>query len=228
MIAPDPLVALTVRYLAAISFDAAMEAYPYVFHPVTLLGTGFVILIYYEWNRLPASRSALWKRLGVLVGSGAAALVPTAVYMVVTGQGIAEATQGNVWQVDWLVGGGVTLAATVLWVVWEREEWGPLVPAAMEAVVVLMVPYLALSPFWNVSGHVLLAVFPALYLTLVDVKFWPLNLVPLVMVPNRIYLGAHGWPETIGGLVIAVTLTTAVFWLQSDRRDAFVDGPVSS
>ncbi|MDG5777060.1 phosphoesterase [Haloarculaceae archaeon H-GB2-1] len=192
-------------------FDALMRAYPYVFHPATTLGLGLLVLLYYEWRRQSASRTALWRRLGVLLGSGSIAFSPTVVYMIVTGNGLRATTKGNVWQVDWLVGGGILLAMAALWTVWTRFGWGALFSNGLEAVTAAMVPYLLLSPFWNVSGHVIIAVVPLLYLTLVDATFWPLLAIPVVMVPNRIYLDAHTWPQALGAFVLGAALTLVVY-----------------
>lgn len=206
--------------LAAGLFTTAMNWFPYVFHPTTLVGAGLVTLIYYEWNRQPAGRDELRRRLGGFALSGAFALLPTAVYMLATGKGVMETTQGNAWQVDWLVAGGVVVAAVTLWGVWTRYDWGPLVPKAAVALVAATLPYTVASPFWNVSGHVTMALFPALYLTLVDRKFWPTLLVPVLMVPNRLYLDAHTTAEAVGGFLVTTAVVLAVYRIQGTGRSA--------
>lgn len=206
--------------LAASLLDTAMRWFPYVFHPTTLLGAGLLTLIYYEWNRQPAGRDDLWKRLGGFALSGVFALLPTAAYMLATGQGIVETTQGNAWQVDWLVAGGVVVTAATLWALWTRFDWGPLVPKAAVALVAATLPYMAASPFWNVSGHVTMALFPALYLTLVDRKFWPTLLVPVLMVPNRLYLDAHTVAQSVGGFLVTAAVVLAVYWIRGTGRSA--------
>jgi hypothetical protein len=141
---------------------------------------------------------------------GTLSLLPTFAYMRLTGQGPVETMQGNAWQVDFLVGGGMALVAAVLWLLWRRGDWGTVVPGAMEALVAVTVPYVALSPFWNVSGHVIFSVMSTLYLVLVDRRFWPLLLVPAVMVPNRVYLDAHTWAQAIGALLMTSGLVVLV------------------
>ena len=187
-----------------------MEYYPYVFHPAVLIGGGTLLLIYVEWDRQDASRGALRARVGALLVAGLFSLVPTVAYMVVTGQGPMETTRGNVWQVDALVASGLLVVAGSLWFVWRRFEWGTIVPGAMQALAAVAVPYVALSPFWNVSGHVILALMPTLYLTLVDRRFWPLLAIPALMIPNRLYLDAHSADQVVGGLIIAGALVVVV------------------
>lgn len=60
---------------------------------------------------------------------------------------------------------------------------------------------------------------PTLYLTLLDRKFWPLLMIPLVMVPNWIIVEAHTWPETIGGFLVAAIITIGLsprklYWIK--------------
>jgi membrane-associated phospholipid phosphatase len=192
-----------------------MRLYPYVFHPSLMVGAGALVLIYYEWARREADRSALGHRLGAFLGAGILSLLPTLVYAAATGQSLGEVTKGNVWQVDALVAGGVFFTAGVSWYLWHRYDWGSLVPGYFEALVAATVPYIALSPFWNFSGHVTMALMPTLYLTLVDRKFWPTLAVPVVMIPNRVYLGAHDWSESVVAFLVVSAVVVAVFWYQT-------------
>ena len=82
----------------------------------------------------------------------------------------------------------------------------------------MAVPYVLLSPFWNLSGHVLLSVMPTLYLVLVDRKFWPLLAVPAVMVPNRVIVEAHTWEQAVGAFFIAAVVVVALYRFQTGGR----------
>jgi membrane-associated phospholipid phosphatase len=198
------------------AFSAAMEYFPFVFHPVVLVGGGFLLLIHTEWRRQDAGHDTLRKRLGVFVVAGFLSILPTAVYLLVTGQGPMETMQGNAWQVDAIVASGLAVVAGSLWVVWTRYEWGHIVPRAAVALAAGTVPYVGLSPFWNVSGHVTLAVVSTLTLVLVNRRFWPLLAVPAVMVVNRPYVDAHTWGQSVGALLIATGVVVAVFRLHPD------------
>ncbi|UPW00650.1 phosphoesterase [Halorussus gelatinilyticus] len=197
------------------AFDTAMELYPYVFHPGVMVGIGAVVLIHYEWAEQDADRAAFARRLGAFLAAGASSLVPTAAYVLVTGQGLYQVTKGNAWQVDALVASGVLFAAGVTWLVWHRFDWGSLVPGYMEALAAATVPYAALSPFWNFSGHVTMALVPTLYLTLVERRFWPTLAVPVVMVPNRVYLGAHDWAQSVAAFLVIAAVVAAAYWYQT-------------
>lgn len=193
----------------------AMQYYPYVVHPITVLGSGILLLVYYEWRRDDTDRATLWRRVGGFLGAGILGLVPTVAYFLLQGGGIVQSTQGNSWQMDALVGGGILIAAAVTWTLWRRFEWGRLVPNALEVLVAVTVPYLLLSPVWNISGHVTLALMPTLYLTLVDERFWPSLVFPVVMVFNRVYLNAHTWAQSVGGFLLTAVLVVGLYRFQN-------------
>jgi hypothetical protein len=197
------------------ALDTAMEVYPYVFHPAVMVGAGALVLIHYEWAKQGADRSALVRRFGAFLGAGVCSLVPTGAYVLATGQGLYQVTKGNAWQVDALVAVGVLFSAGATWLCWHHFDWGSVVPGYMEALAAATVPYIALSPFWNFSGHVTLAVMPTLYLTLVDRQFWPTLAIPVVMVPNRVYLEAHGWAESVVAFLVIAVVVVGVFWWQT-------------
>ena len=196
-------------------FARAMHLYPYVFHPTVMLGGGLLLLIHREWALQGADRDELRRRVAAFLAAGLLSLLPTAAYALVSGKGPMKIMEGNAWQVDALIAGGVVITAAAVWYLWRRFEWGTLVPGAVQALVLVTLPYVALSPFWNVSGHVIFALMPTLYLTLVARKFWPLLAVPVVMVPNRLYLHAHTWAQAIGGFLIAAAIVIGVRWYRS-------------
>ena len=197
------------------AFEQAMAYYPYVFHPITVLGAGILLLIHHEWAREGADRSALWHRVGGFLGAGLLGLVPTVAYFAITGANPVESTVGNSLRMDALVAGGIFIASAVTWFLWGRFDWGKLVPGLMVSVAATTVPYAVFSAFWNISGHVIISLTPALYLTLVDRKFWPLLAIPVVMIPNRIVLNAHTWTQSIAGFVVAAVIVLALYWLQT-------------
>lgn len=203
------------------SFRTAMEAFPYVFHPITVLGVGILVLIYLEWDGQEAGRSSLWRRVGGFLGAGVLSLIPTGAYSLYVGSGLFELTKGNAWQGDALVASGPLIATGLTWLLWHRYEWGALVPDAMEVLAAITVPYIAISPFWNVSGQVIIALMPALFLTLVDRRFWPALAIPLVTVPNRVYLDALTWAQSVVGLFIAVAVVLVA------RQHQVAPSPVS-
>ncbi|WP_208023519.1 hypothetical protein [Halorussus pelagicus] len=54
-----------------------------------------------------------------------------------------------------------------------------------------------------------------LYLTLVERRFWPTLAVPVVMVPNRVYLGAHDWAQSVVAVLVVAAVVVGVFRYQT-------------
>jgi hypothetical protein len=91
-------------------------------------------------------------------------------------------------------------------------HWRSIIPLGVVAILVTVVPYALISLAWNISGHVVFTLVPTLYLTLVDRRFAPLLVVPIIMVPNRPIVEMHTWPQAIAGFLlglagVAVTMT---------------------
>ncbi|ELZ33475.1 hypothetical protein C474_05325 [Halogeometricum pallidum JCM 14848] len=204
--------------------STAMAYYPYVFHPAVLVGGGLLLLIRHEWRRQDDPNGTLARRVGAFLVAGAASLLPTAAYVVISGKGPMQVTQGNTWQVDALVASGVLVVCVSLWYCWTRFDWGTLVPGGVLALAAVTIPYAAVSSVWNVSGHVIFAVTPTLYLTLTDARFWPLLAVPAVMVPNRVYVEAHTPLQAVCGALLAASVVTAVYALRVKRPLAGASG----
>lgn len=208
-------------------FRQAMTYYAFVFHPSTVLGAGFLALIYLEWDRQVVDRGQLWRRVGAFLVAGVLAFVPTAAYFLVW-SGLQTALEGSTWRMDMLVASGMFVAAGVTWALWHRYEWGEIVPDAMEALALVTVPYVLLSPFWDVSGHVIFALLPTLYLTLLDRRFWPTLAIPLVMVPNRVVLDAHTITQSVVGFIVCGVVVLGLVRVQSRGGPDRHTGPITS
>lgn len=195
----------------------AMTYYAFVFHPSTVLGAGSLMLVYEEWSAQSADRSVLWRRVGAFLGVGVLAFLPTVGYFLLRG-GLGTSLEGSTWRMDMLVASGMFIAAGATWFLWHRFDWGHLLPDAMEVLAAVTVPYAVLSPFWDISGHVIFALMPTLYLALVDRKYWPLVAIPVVMVPNRVYLNAHTLTQAVAGFVVAAVVVFGLYHLQARRR----------
>ncbi|QZP36337.1 hypothetical protein [Halobaculum magnesiiphilum] len=148
------------------------------------------------------SWAAVAARLGVL-GFGWA--VAFAVYQ---GIPVLLAT-APAWTTNATGSVGLAVGLLVIRGWWRRADWGPVVPEYALLLVAVTVPHLVITPVWDLSSHVLYAVVPAGFLTLVDRRAAPLALVALGMVVARPIAGAHTWAESIGGLVLGVAALAA-------------------
>ncbi|MDY6778441.1 MAG: hypothetical protein SVU32_07260 [Candidatus Nanohaloarchaea archaeon] len=92
---------------------------------------------------------------------------------------------------------------SLIWLLWTWQDWDRPVTRYASYLGLLSAPYLLISPFWNISGHVTFTAGPSLFLTWYDRRMAPLLIIPLIMVVNRPFLNAHTWLQSIGGLLLA-------------------------
>lgn len=195
-----------------------MKYYAIVFHPLAFLFAVSLLIIRYEGNRQDVDWPSLWTRVLTFVGITTLALIPDVIYVLFFTPGTNMILLGNSWQIDFLTGLSLFIAASIAYYTWHINRWGPVFEGAVVILAVVAVPHVLISPFWNFSGHVAFSMMPALYVTLVDRKFWPLLIVPTLMVANRPLLGAHTWSQSVAAYIVAGVLTYATYEL-IDRRN---------
>jgi hypothetical protein len=122
-----------------------------------------------------------------------------------------------VWAGDLLGGVGLAAAFVLIGAAWRRFAWGPVVPEFAAVVVVVSVVHSLVTPFWDVSSHVLYTAVPAGYLALVDRRTLPVVVVPLGMTASRPLAGAHTWTQSVAGLVAAGLLVGLVATYRNGR-----------
>ncbi len=141
------------------------------------------------------------------------------VIVVACGWGIAFAIYQGVprvvgtlpeWGTNATGSAGLAIGILVIWFGWRIWDWGSTVPEFALLLVGVTVPHLLITPFWDISSHVLYAMTPAGYLSLVDRRFVPLIVVALGMVVARPLAEAHTWLQSIGGLVLALAFLLAL------------------
>jgi len=123
------------------------------------------------------------------------------------------------WGPDFTGSLGLGVGIALIWGVWRLQNWGQRVPEFSLLLVAATVPHLIITPFWDVSSHVLYAAVPAGYLGFLDRSFAPVLVVPLGMVVARPLAGAHTWPESIGGFVLAGLVLVGVGYVHDRRRE---------
>lgn len=179
------------------NFLELMEIYDDIFSPIYFMFLCALVVIYYDS-----------KRTGKLKQGLAVAIVAYA---------IAYATY-NLWYLiqpspqwieDLLAITGLMLAILIALVALKKRIFNGLVKEAVYIIVALSVPYMAISPFWNISGHVAYTTAPALYLTTINRRLWPLMIIPLIMVVNRPVVGAHTMAQSIAGFLLATAVVLA-------------------
>ncbi|PTD93588.1 hypothetical protein C9439_05910 [archaeon SCG-AAA382B04] len=68
------------------------------------------------------------------------------------------------------------------------------------------VPFVLISPFWNISGHVLFSTVPIFYLVLRKRGSFLLIIIPFIMVYNRPFLNEHTWFQSIFTLLFSLLI----------------------
>ncbi|WP_254546214.1 phosphoesterase [Halomarina pelagica] len=185
---------------------AFMRLYERVFHPLPYVAAVGLVAIVVEWRREDDGWRGLGYRFGAYATALAAAVTPAAAYLLVTPTGISTALVDPSWRLDLATALGVAAGAGLLWALWTANGWGRIVPDAAALLLLALLPYAAIAPFWDLSGHVTFTTVPTLFLLLVDRRFGPLLVVPAVMVVNRPLLGAHTWLQSVAGVAFAVAV----------------------
>lgn len=201
--------------------ERAATLYSELFAPEYFLLLCTVALIAYEWRRIGAGGlPALAARLGVLLVGW---ILAFAIYE--AGPRVFETPPA--WASDATGSLGLGAGFLLIWLVWRVRDWGPTVPEFALLLVAVTVPHLAITPFWDVSSHVLYAGVPAGYLTFLDRRFAPTVIVPVGMVPGRPLAGAHTWAQSVGGLVLAVVVLAGFLYLRVRTGDKATAEPTT-
>ena len=189
--------------------DAA-RTYSTLFAPEYFVLLCSLALVGREWRESDARLAGLGARVGVFGLGWAVAFV---IY-----RGVPHAV-GTVpsWGPDAAGSAGLGVGVAIIWLCWRRFDWGDRVPEYAAVLLAVTVPHLLVTPFWDLSSHVLYAATPAGHLTLTDRRFAPLLVVPAGMVASRPLAGAHTWAQSVGGLVLAAVVLLAL--RRRRRRD---------
>jgi hypothetical protein len=176
------------------------RTYSAVFAPEFFVLVCSLLVISYEW-RTDSERSlpGLGARVGVL---GLGWVVAFAIY-----RGVPRLV-GDLpeWGADFTGSAGLGVGIVLIWFVWQRRDWGDLVPAFSLLLVGVTVPHLLITPIWDVSSHVIYAVVPSGYLLLVNTRFASLAVIAVGMVFARPLAGAHTWLQSIAGLLLSAVV----------------------
>jgi len=182
--------------------DAA-RTYSAVFAPELFVLLCALLLVGYEWRSDPdRSPSALAPRIGVL---GVGWALAFAAY-----EGVPALVALPAWGSDLTGSVGLGVGVAVIWLGWRLGGWGALVEGFAALLLAVTVPHLLITPFWDVSSHVLYALAPAGYLLAVDRRFAPFLVAALGMIPARPLAGAHTWGESVGAALLAGAFLVAL------------------
>lgn len=183
--------------------EGVARTYSTVFAPEFFVLSCGLLVLATEWSRKPdRSNRGLGARLGVVALGW---IVGLAVY-----RGVPLLV-GPVpkWIDDSLGTVGLVVGFAAIWAVWRLRAWGRLVPAFAGLLLAVSVPHLLITPFWDVSSHVLYTAVPAGALAWLDSRFAVLAAVPTGMVVARPLAGVHTWPQSLAGLALGAVAVFA-------------------
>ena len=177
-----------------------MFAYQNVFDPVYFLLFTAVLIVLHEWFRFKGSLS---RRVLSILSAWVLAYLTYKMYFVL---GFDQQ-----WIEDMFAVAGILVAGVFCSIIWSKYRWGNLLPLAIMVAFYLSAIYLAISKFWNISGHVVYTTAPVTFLTFaIDKRYVLLYAIPLIMVVNRPIVGAHTWSQSICGFILGFLVTLLV------------------
>lgn len=174
------------------------RAYSTVFDPALFVLLCGLLLFGHEWRH---GRGRSTRDLGVrLAVLSAGWLLGVAVY-----KGVPLLV-GPVpkWIADTLGTMGLVVGFGLIGAVWHLRDWGGPMPAFVALLLAISVPHVLITPFWDISSHVLYTVVPAGALVGLDRRYLLLAIVPVGMVFARPLAGVHTWPQVVAGFALGV------------------------
>jgi len=183
---------------------ALMLWYQNVFSPVNYLLFAAAIVVLFDWWR---AYSSLFARFATIFIAWVVGRAIYQCYYVFT-------PQAPQWVEDAFAVAGLIVGIAIVLIVWKVKRYGKEMIGGIIAAIVVTVPYMLISPFWNISGHVAYTMAPTVYLMGLNRKLAVLLPIPLLMVVNRPIVGAHTWAESIGGLLLGLLALAGVWYLK--------------
>jgi len=113
---------------------------------------------------------------------------------------------------------GLMLGLALSIALWKKFKFGTEFLDAALGLLVVSLPFAVISYFWNISGHVTFTAAPVTYLVLLDRRLLLLYAIPVVMVFNRPYVGAHTPLQAISGFILGTVLMFYSIKIIRERR----------
>jgi len=108
------------------------------------------------------------------------------------------------WVEDLFAVAGLATASVLTLVMWSHFGFGDVIPRVTISGLAVAMTFMAISPFWNVSGHVAFTTLMTGLLVLSNPAWIVLTPLPLIMIFNRVFLKKHTLAESAGGFVLGV------------------------
>lgn len=194
-----------------------MLFYKDAFDPKYFLFLSVIIIIFYDWKNSSQNFKHFFPRLAVISMCYVAALITVDLTMHQIVEPISVYPQ---YLKDFSNITGLILGLSLSIVLWRKLSYGKELIYGAFGLIIVSVPFTIISYFWNISGHVTFTAAPVTYLVLLDRRLALLYVIPVVMVFNRPFVGAHTPLQSIAGFILGTIL---MFWgikaIQARRED---------
>lgn len=184
-----------------------MIFYKDAFDPKYFLLLFFILIVFYDWKNSSQKKTHFVGRLSVIFFCYIAAVI---IADFTLGQIVGNTTNYPQYLYDYSNLLGLNLGLCLGIVLWRKLSYGNELIYAVYGLIAVSVPFAVISYFWNISGHVTYTAAPVTYLVLLDRRLILLYVIPVIMVFNRPYVGAHTPLQSIAGFILGTLLMMGV------------------
>jgi len=184
-------------------FYQIMLFYKDAFDPKYFLFLSFILIVFYDWKNQTKEIKYFFERIAVISISYIVALIIIDLIMM---QIVGRSSSYPQYLEDYSNLAGLMLGLALSVALWKKFKFGKEFLHAAFGLLAVSIPFAVISYFWNISGHVTYTAAPVTYLVLLDRRLLLLYAIPVVMVFNRPYVGAHTPLQSISGFILGTAL----------------------
>jgi membrane-associated phospholipid phosphatase len=192
-----------------------MLFYKDAFDPRYFLFLSSILIVFYDWKNQSQEIKYYFERIAVISISYIAALIIVELVMM---QIVGRSSSYPQYFVDYSNLAGLMLGLALSIALWKKFKFGKEFLYFAFGLLAVSLPFAVISYFWNISGHVTFTAAPVTYLVLLDRRFLLVYVIPVVMVFNRPYVGAHTPLQSISGFILGTALMFYSIKIIRERR----------
>lgn len=196
-------------------FYQIMLFYKDAFDPKYFLFLSFILIVFYDWKSQTKEIKCFFERIAVISISYIVALIFIDLIMM---QIVGRSLSYPQYLGDYSNLAGLMLGLALSIALWKKFKFGEEFLHAAFGLLAVSIPFAVISYFWNISGHVTYTAAPVTYLVLLDRRLLLLYAIPVVMVFNRPYVGAHTPLQSISGFILGTALMFFSIKIIHERR----------
>lgn len=196
-------------------FYQIMLFYKDAFDPKYFLFLSFILIVFYDWKNQTKEIKYFFERIAVISISYIVALIIVDLIMM---QIVGRSSSYPQYLEDYSNLAGLMLGLALSIALWKKLKFGKEFLHAAFGLLAVSIPFAVISYFWNISGHVTYTAAPVTYLVLLNRRLLLLYAIPVVMMFNRPYVGAHTPLQSISGFILGTALMFFSIKIIHERR----------